>query len=848
VARDVLSFGAEEIRMRNLHRNLGLVACVALATGWTACSATVVSEKKEDDPSTSTSQLMRRAASCEDLEQALKADARARLKLMMEQNDVDDSEDWGTAGGTSADAGAPGMGGSGGFAGSGGATAGGSGGGSAGGFGGGQNGTAGGPGDFTGTNTQVANVDEADFVKTDGTRIFQLRDRMLHTAKAWPVAEAALQSSVQIEGQPLEMFLVGDAGAPDQKLVVYSLVDGTDIYNQAGIELPSEPAPTDPWGVGGSGGSGWDEPYQPPSSVQLTKITVVSVAGASPSVLHELYFDGSYVSSRRSDLHVRTVLSVPGNMPELRTTPTAADRQKAEMLVISRLLKEGKELADIPSDELDAMVREALGEVLVQENEFAIESITYQDWLPRVFTKPGGQVVATSVACESFYIPKPGTSQLGITHVAPLDLDDLSAPSTGTAILGVAETMYQNASTMVLATSTFDGNWDAPTWSTYVHRFDVEGLALPAYEASGVVEGRIHGQFAIDEKGGFVRVVTTTGEAWSAQETANHLFTLEVVDGELKVAGDAGGFGHNEQVYAVRFVGDTAYVVTFRQTDPLFAIDVADARAPKILGALHIPGFSEYMHPLGANHLLTVGRDADPSTGWSQNLALQVFDVTDKMHPQLAHKHVFASYGNSTAEYDHKAFTFFEDRKLLAIPYMTETYDEVTWNYRVSSSMELFRVDAQEGITPVGALSGDPLLSDAERDPEHYACYPYGYETGSSFQRGIFMDDVIFGVARDGFVAAKVAAPAQPLAVVHLSDPTVVPPHCYPNEGYGGMGGSGGGTGGTGGSEWDGGVGGAGGEWDDAGVGGAGGEWADAGIGGSAGSPWDGGAAGSGGS
>ena len=82
------------------------------------------------------------------------------------------------------------------------------------------------------------------------------------------------------------------------------------------------------------------------------------------------------------------------------------------MIVIAQLLQDGVDVADIPSDELDEMVREALGEVLVQENEAIIEGISYTDWLPRVFTKPGGLLVTDSLPCEDFYIPKPGTSQL----------------------------------------------------------------------------------------------------------------------------------------------------------------------------------------------------------------------------------------------------------------------------------------------------------------------------------------------------------------------------------------------------------------------------------------------------
>jgi hypothetical protein len=341
-----------------------------------------------------------------------------------------------------------------------------------------------------------------------------------------------------------------------------------------------------------------------------------------------------------------------------------------------------------------------------------------------------------------------------------------------------------------------------------------------------------------------VRVVTTTGEQWSRQGTANHLFVLENVDGTLQVAGDAGDFAQNEQVYAVRYVGDTAYVVTFRQTDPLFAIDLSNPRSPSIIGELHIPGFSEYMHPLGTTHLLTVGRDADPNTGWGQNLALQIFDVTNRTDPKLAHKVIFDSDGASAAESEHKAFTYFDDRQLLAIPYVGYNFDPNMGYASLRSSMVLYRVSVQQGFTGLGAMSGDALLSNAERDPAHYYCDAYAYYqgSGSAFQRGIFIDDVLFGVARDGVVAANVAKPSEALGVLLLKDPAVVPPNCWEQGGYGGY--AGGGTGGSGG--WE--TGGAGGAiWDDGGTAG-GGEW-DAGAAGGGGSPaWDaGGVGGSGG-
>ncbi|MDB4939060.1 MAG: hypothetical protein JWP87_6032, partial [Labilithrix sp.] len=209
---------------------------------------------------------------------------------------------------------------------------------------------------------------------------------------------------------------------------------------------------------------------------------------------------------------------------------------------------------------------------------------------------------------------------------------------------------------------------------THIHKFEFASDAnFPNYVASGTVAGNVKDQFSLDDKDGFLRVATSESRSYLDQDgkyvqptfpgqtggpqdrpvVVNHVFTMGVSGGWLDLVGDAGELAPNEQIYSVRFVEGRGYVVTFRRVDPLFVIDLSNPAAPSKIAELTIPGFSEYMHPIDANHLLTIGRAAT-STGQTQGLQLQIFDVTNGANPILAQKFTYsnAEYGQSDAEHD----------------------------------------------------------------------------------------------------------------------------------------------------------------------------------------------------
>src|SRR5690606_4365566 len=150
--------------------------------------------------------------------------------------------------------------------------------------------------------------------------------------------------------------------------------------------------------------------------------------------------------------------------------------------------------------------------------------------------------------------------------------------------------------------------------------------------------------------------------AFWQREPKNHVFTLKQKDAALEAVGKSEPFGKpGESVQSARFIGDRAYVVTFLQIDPLVVLDVSKHEEIPILGEIEIPGFSQYMHPLDDTHLITLGQNAE------RGVQLQLFDVTDPMNLPEPKVLDFGD-GSSEGQYNHKAFTFFREQSLLAIP------------------------------------------------------------------------------------------------------------------------------------------------------------------------------------
>jgi uncharacterized secreted protein with C-terminal beta-propeller domain len=206
--------------------------------------------------------------------------------------------------------------------------------------------------------------------------------------------------------------------------------------------------------------------------------------------------------------------------------------------------------------------------------------------------------------------------------------------------------------------------------TTEIHEFDVSRGARTDYRASGSVAGFLLNQWSLSEYRGDLRVASTDLPLWwtpSAQrESESRVTVLADRGGALVEAGHAGGLGRGERVYAVRFIGDVGYVVTFRQVDPLYTLDLADPAHPRVLGELVLRGYSAYLHPIGKDLLLGIGQDATDD-GRVTGTKLELFDVSDLRRPVRLDTAPLGP-GSSEVEYDHHALLFWPARSLAVLP------------------------------------------------------------------------------------------------------------------------------------------------------------------------------------
>jgi uncharacterized secreted protein with C-terminal beta-propeller domain len=187
----------------------------------------------------------------------------------------------------------------------------------------------------------------------------------------------------------------------------------------------------------------------------------------------------------------------------------------------------------------------------------------------------------------------------------------------------------------------------------------------------------------MDEYNTFFRIATTTGYSWDNNNPSkNNIFVL---DENLVQVSSIEDIASGEQIYSARFLGDKAYLVTFKNTDPFYTIDMSDPYNPEILGYLKIPGYSNYLHPYDETHIIGIGKDTiesgNPNFAWYQGIKIALFDVSDFENPVEVDKIIIGDRGtDSPALYDHKAFLFSKEKELLVIPISLYEINEETKN------------------------------------------------------------------------------------------------------------------------------------------------------------------------
>ncbi len=597
-----------------------------------------------------------------------------------------------------------------------------------------------------GTNNQEVGVDEADLVKTDGRRLVALVNGTLYVTEldGTPTIDGTLDLSSQGYGAG-KLFLRGDEAVVI--LPMWGSGEGPIAIPERGFSIEDGVAPGEP-----------DLPVddtvveipQPPlpfgEGVRILRVDLSD--NAAPEVIEDRVVEGSLVASRMIQDTVRIVLRSP--MPVMTELYSAPDVADAEAVL------EDLDITGVLPRTVEDGSTEPLGDC--QDIAVAVSA-----------DPPGARGASVST---SFADP----STVSVLTVGD-ELGDL-APST---VAGLADVVY--ASTDALWVTSTGWGTDGP--STFVHRFALEGDGPAQYTGSGVVPGTPLNQYSLSESGGDLRIVTTVegsgvgvgevapGAAIESDpdapvddiappeetiaDTEGRLTVLRpAADGTLVEIGAVEDLGVGERVQSVRFIGDMAYVVTFRQTDPLYAIELSDPANPRTLGEVKINGFSSYLHPVGDGLLLGIGRDAT-AEGTDTGFKASLFDVSDPAAPVELDKIVVPD-AYSPVDDDPLAFTWDPVASNAIVP--IERYGTVAGPIPVEPEIVEGDVVMPDAGALVIAVQGDQLSQVGE------VKHPSSTDSGSApILRSVIVDRDLWTVSNMGLGLTDADAPDSAIVV-----------------------------------------------------------------------------------
>ncbi|MBQ5399198.1 MAG: beta-propeller domain-containing protein [Ruminococcus sp.] len=298
--------------------------------------------------------------------------------------------------------------------------------------------------------------------------------------------------------------------------------------------------------------------------------------------------------------------------------------------------------------------------------------------------------------------------------VSEIDINSDRFNTTTKALLGSAEEIYCNQEHLYVTAgelTKLDDFYYARNSKTEIFKIDLrDGLK---FTASAKIKGEINNQYSMDEKDGNLRVAATYT---SGGKEYNKLYVL---DSELKPLGSTKRFAKDESIKAVRYIGNTAYVITYEETDPLFVIDLKDPKKPEILGEVKISGFSTLLVPIDEKTLLGLGyhtQDEDDGIDMeiTEGLKLVTFDISDKKNPKVLDTKIYKNC-SSAVQYDPKALVVNFERNDFTIPFNKEGFDKKSDCYLCHGGMLNFRVENGRLVIVDNYLSPKFKTDAAER-------------------------------------------------------------------------------------------------------------------------------------
>ncbi len=580
---------------------------------------------------------------------------------------------------------------------------------------------------YSATNDHEVGVDEPDLVKTDGRRIVTVTGGVLRVVDvSTGTVTGKLNLADRSGGLSTANLLLDGAHA----LV---LADGR-ISPVPASDAGAAPAPVGP------------------------RLLLIDLA-TTPRVIGSYAIDGTMVDARQVGNIVRVVV---GSTPRIhfpsdyRTGGDEATRVAANRAVIAHtglaswlprieVTDHGvTRAATVPCDAVRRPVSYSGGNLLTVLT-FDLSADALGSGLPVSIAADGDTVYATP---QSLYIasdqrwrfPATGAGGPGPIMYGGPDTARQAPPllppaaTTGQAQAEPAgPPMGAPSEASSGATST-----SGPSEQTFVYRFDTSHAGPPRFAAAGRVPGYLVNQYAMSEWDSTLRLATTTGTSWSiadgrpagAVTSQSAVYVLSTAGPVMRTIGSVGGLGVKERIYAVRFIGPVAYVVTFRQTDPLYTVDLTDPKNPQVRGSLQLTGYSAYLHPSSDTRLIGIGQQAD-AVGHVGGMQASLFDVSDLSAPARVAT-VAISGGQSAAEFDPHAFLYWPADGLVVVPLQT-------YNASGSPGGVLVLRATDSTLDQVGFIS----------QPGN----PSGYGYGQAISRSLVIGQTLWTISDAGLMA-----------------------------------------------------------------------------------------------
>jgi len=288
------------------------------------------------------------------------------------------------------------------------------------------------------------------------------------------------------------------------------------------------------------------------------------------------------------------------------------------------------------------------------------------------------------------YAPSKQDQSTAITTISNISISD-GKYQKSSSFIGYSSIQYASSKALYLVSNQYPIYYDFNNYKerSSIYKFNLDSEL--SYKGIGSIYGHALNQFALSEHNEILRIASTEGFSWGASGTNNSIYTLKESSGLLSIQGVLSGLGkEGESIKSVRFMGDRAFIVTFRNTDPLYTIDMSNPEAPKKVGELEVNGYSAYLHPVGENKLLGIGRDAD-SEGNVKGLKVELFDISDFANPTSLDSITYSQSTGSELEYNHKALAYRSSDDLFAFPY--RVYGDRYSDYQTSNYLGIYQIE-----------------------------------------------------------------------------------------------------------------------------------------------------------